>query len=59
MSSEGPLGSFQPEDDDSYRENRPRSPAPARYLKSYLETIEGSRLANRLNVPKHKEAQPL
>jgi len=59
MSSEGPPGSFQPEDDDSYRESRPGSPAPTRHLKSYSEIVEGSRLANRLDAPKHKKAQLL
>ncbi len=59
MLSEGPPGSFQPEDDDSYRESRPGSPAPARHLKSHSETVEGSRLASRLDAPEHEEAQPL
>ena len=59
MSSEGPPGSFQPEDDDSYRESRPGSPAPARHLRSHSETAEGSRLASRLDAPEHEEAQPL
>ena len=59
MSLEGPLGSFQPEDDDSYRESKPRSLASARYLKSYSKTVEGNRLASRLNAPEYKEAQSL
>ena len=59
MSSEGPSGSFQPEDDNSYRENKPRSPAPTRHLKSHSKTTENSRLMSRLDVPEYKEAQPL
>jgi len=59
MSSKGPPRSFQPEDNDSYRESRPGSPALARYLRSHLETVEGSRLASRLDAPEYEEAQPL
>src|SRR6266699_4351519 len=59
MSLEGPPGSFQPEDDDSYRKSRPGSPAPARHLRSHLETAEGSRLASRLDALEYEEAQPL
>ncbi len=57
--SEGPLGSFQPEDDDSYRESRLGSPVPARHLRSHSEIAEGSRLASRLDAPEYEEAQPL
>jgi len=56
MLSEGPLGSFQPEDDDSYRESKLRLPAPTRHLKSHSKIVEGNCLASRLDVPKHKEA---
>ncbi len=59
MSLEGPPGSFQPEDDDSYRESTPRSPTPVRHLKSHLKTVAGSRLASRLDAPEYKEAQLL
>ncbi len=59
MSSKGPPRSFQPEDDDSYRESRPRSPTPTRHLKNHSETTEDSRLTSRLDAPEHKKAQPL
>ena len=59
MSLEGPPRSFQPEDDDSYRESRLRSPAPIRHLKSHSETIEDSRLANRLDASEYEETQLL
>ncbi len=55
----GPLGSFQPEDDDSYRENKPGSPTFVRHLKSYSEIVEGSHLASRLDASEYKEAQLL
>ncbi len=59
MLSEGLSGSFQPEDDDSYRESRPGSPTLVRHLRSHLETAESSRLASCLDVPEYEEAQPL
>ena len=59
MSLEGPPGSFQPEDDDSYRESTPRSPTLVRHLRSHLKTVAGSRLASRLDAPEYKEAQLL
>ncbi len=59
MSLEGPPGSFQLEDDDSYRESRPRLLAFARHLKSYSETVEGSCLASRLDVLEYKKTQLL
>ncbi len=59
MLSKGPPGSFQPEDDDSYRESRLRSSAFVRYLRNYSKTTEGSCLASRLDVPEYKEAQSL